>query len=358
MQKKLFLPLTLFTLFGLAAWFGCATFAIAQDSLHGHWVTDSSGIETVAFVYDPPPPGFNPFMASDEDLRVWGFPPRPDPAEAVRYSFWERLVTVKRITPKFTLTNIYHGPAQIASLGEVRAGATNATSTNWSGYVISGANGLFTPNNSYVYSGWFVPAAHQAVGICNTTWDYSSQWVGFDGWGSNDVFQAGTEADANCSSTDYYFWYEWYPAGSVKVSQPVGPGDWVTVEVQYTTASPHGTAFLSNGTSGTAFSFNPPSGTTYVGNSAEWIVERPTVNGSLPDLANYFFDLFNNNPQAYNGHSYSPGGPIPPGGAIYAVDMICPPWNPTSSCSTTTDISTVSLFTEGMLYFEASGPAY
>jgi hypothetical protein len=46
-------------------------------------------------------------------------------------------------------------------------------------------------------------------------------WVGIDGAGSNDVLQAGVEADALCyysygypvTSTYYSAWFEWYWAG-------------------------------------------------------------------------------------------------------------------------------------------------
>ena len=45
-------------------------------------------------------------------------------------------------------------------------------------------------------------------------------------------------------------------------------------------------SYPTNQSSGvsTSFSITAPRGTTLVGNSAEWIVERPTVNGSLTNL--------------------------------------------------------------------------
>jgi len=41
-----------------------------------------------------------------------------------------------------------------------------------------------------------VPFTRQAFGQGNGTWDYSSQSVGIDGVGDNDLMQAGTEMDA------------------------------------------------------------------------------------------------------------------------------------------------------------------
>ena len=201
-----------------------------------------------------------------------------------------------------------------------------------------------------------MPHATQAPGTCNSTWDYSFEWVGFDGWTSSDVLQAGTEADANCSSTLYSFWYEWYPFAETRISFTISPGDDVEVEVWYTTTSPYGHAQWFNATTATATSvgFNPPSGTNYVGNSAEWVVERPTVGGLLSDLANVndtFLDGY-----AYNGTTfYYPGSNSL---NTYDVTMVCPPWNPSSSCTTTTTLMFVDLFAISTLYYGDSGPAY
>ena len=86
------------------------------------------------------------------------------------------------------------------SIGEtLDNGIVSTTSSNWSGYAVTGANGTFGKNNKFHFSEWVVPVAQQAVGVCNGFWDYSSQWDGFDGFSSGDVLQAGTEADAYCS---------------------------------------------------------------------------------------------------------------------------------------------------------------
>jgi Peptidase A4 family len=359
-HKAVFVPLAFLVLATLSL----STSLDAQTAAHGRWVFDPAGIATPGFVYDLPPAEFNPLTASDAELEQWGFPPRPSTEDAAAYGRWEKIATAKRVTPKLTFTNIYHGPAQNVKIGPPIKNATSTTSSNWSGYVVAGANGLFTPNNSDVFSVWIVPAAHQASSppTCTSTWVYSSQWVGFDGWGSGDVLQAGTEADANCSSTSYYFWYEWYPFAETRISLPVGPGDVAQVTVTYKTTSPHGQAVILNLTTGqsSVISFNPPSGTNYVGNSAEWIMERPTINGSLPDLSNYVYDLFTTS-ESGNGHTtYLPSGPVPPGGAIYNVSMTCPPWNPSSACTTTTTISEVGLVDgfNTLVFNGEVGPAY
>jgi peptidase A4-like protein len=72
----------------------------------------------------------------------------------------------------------------------------------------------------YLLTGdWVVPTAQQAFGTCNAAGDYSSSWIGIDGWGSNDVLQAGTASNVYCSGStatpEYHAWYEWYPYSQV-----------------------------------------------------------------------------------------------------------------------------------------------
>src|SRR5207249_1422486 len=125
---------------------------------------------------------------------------------------------------------------------------------------------------------WIVPVAQQAFGVCNGGWNYSSQWVGFDGFGSNDVLQAGTEVDAYCASSVpgsfYSSWIEWFPFSEIRVSVPaVHPGDVMLAEVWYTTTYPPGHAYIVNYTLQQAqvYAFAPPAGVSYLGNSAEWV---------------------------------------------------------------------------------------
>ncbi len=135
--------------------------------------------------------------------------------------------------------------------------------------------------------------ASQAFGTCTGGWDWTSTWVGIDGWGSSDVLQSGIEFDAYCdggSTATYYSpWYEWYPLGEVRVtSLPIAPGDDIFVEVWNTSAT-QGYAYMVNESDNTAVEvgFTAPLGTKLIGNSAEWVTERPSVSGSLATLTNY-----------------------------------------------------------------------
>lgn len=135
----------------------------------------------------------------------------------------------------------------------------------------------------------------------------------------------------------------------------------MSADVYYTTSSPHGHAVLLNEVTHDAVSigFNPPSGTTYVGNTAEWILERPTLSGgSYADLPNYA-SMMMTVAEASNGTEFFYPGSTGPG-TIYAVSMVCPPWNPSSACATTTTISYTDSYVPALYTFSVSaeGPAY
>jgi hypothetical protein len=251
--------------------------------------------------YEPPPADFNPLTASPRLLLRYGFPTRPDAkATAEVRKLWDKAFSRPRtwITPEFReVRGKRHGPAKKPSRRpRARAGASskiaNATSSNWSGSV------AFAPVNrtfGWIEGQWTVPNPHTATFGSY----YASEWIGIDGWGSGDVLQAGTETEiidvGIFSFTQVYAWWEWFPAGEMAITNlPVSPGDvmYCLICVNSTTSA---TVYISNQSSlvTTSFSIAAPTGTTLVGNSAEWIVERPTVNGSVANLTDYkvvYFD--------------------------------------------------------------------
>jgi hypothetical protein len=239
-----------------------------------------------AHTFPPPPPGFDPLKADDESLLRHGLPRRPT-GKPELLKLWERAMSRK----------MHYVEAVFEPVPDVRHGlrirATSEgtlTSYNWSGGILfSGANSSF----KWVTGEWTVP--NPKAPVADGTWYYSSAWVGIDGDppGSNDVFQAGTEADALSSGgttqQNIYAWWEWFPEGSMKIkSIPVAAGDDVTVMMCEETNT-SGYVFFTNNTTGasTSFQITAPSGTTLVGNCAEWIVEAPTVNNQQAKLANY-----------------------------------------------------------------------
>lgn len=279
-----------------------------------------------------PPASFDPLTASDQDLQYHGFPPRPSQVlEPKAYAVWERAIKASktRVTPTLEQTAIFHGPAAQKNGKNVEptagSNAGSASSYNWSGYVdFSGASSYGPSSYYYLYSDYIVPPARQAFGACTGSWDYSSSWVGIDGWGSSDVLQAGSESDAYCyagSTAQYYSaWYEWYPYGEVRIgSFPISPGDELFVEVWHSSQT-QGYAYLVdyNKNQAVSIGFTAPAGTYLLGNSAEWVVERPSVGGSLATLTNYIADPF------WSAYAYTSAGTMynPSSSTAYGITML------------------------------------
>jgi len=267
-----------------------------------------------ATTFDAPPAGFNAVNASDEELAYHGFPPRPNQnTEPKAYASWVRAMehSKTRINPKLEQTSIYHGPAKIEKNAPTSGLQSNASlavqpsntlySSNWSGYVdFSGATSYGSSSYYYTVNDLVVPRAQQRPGSCTGGWAYGSAWNGMDGWGSPDVLQAGIEFDAYCAlgglskSTYYSAWYEWYPYAEVRISNlPIVPGDDLFVEVWHTSPT-QGYAYLVNHTTNQSVTvgFTAYPGYPLRGNSAEWIVETPSVGGSLATMVDYTRDPF------------------------------------------------------------------
>ena len=87
-----------------------------------------------------------------------------------------------------------------------------------------------TGNNAItvVTAQWNVPTPNPIAKDGSSS--YSSSWIGIDGYGSDDVFQAGVECDAlsgqNGTQRDIYVWWEWFPENEVGVDNfAVAAGD-------------------------------------------------------------------------------------------------------------------------------------
>ena len=348
----------------------CSHITMAQDAAQGSWFVDSSGSETPVFLYSPTPTDFDPLTVSDSELAQYGFPPRPE-LSSVHYPAWKRMVTAKRIVPEAKSTNIYHASAgnsksqSILEIASVSGTASSTSTNNWSGYAVAGSSGTFSANNSAVYGEWIVPAVQPSIGTCSGNWVYGAEFVGLDGIsGSSDTLQAGTQEDAVCQYggtqvEGFYAYVEWYPAAATQLNLGVYAGDTVQVEVWYTTAAPQGHAYILDVTTGGSITaaVSLPSGAHYLGNSAEWIMERPVVSGALADLPDYGAAPWNST-YAYNTLNYFYPSSVPSGSTVYAINMTCPPWNPSASCTSTTTISNAgNVLGLDALWFTVAGPA-
>jgi hypothetical protein len=150
------------------------------------------------------------------------------------------------------------------------------TSSNWSGYVVTGANDSVTDATG----SWLVPSLN-----CGSTPNaYAAFWVGIDGWGSNTVEQVGTESDCVNGQPSHYAWFEFYPHNYFTIdSVPIKSGDKISAAVQY--AGGKFTVSLTDGSTTEHFSTSSKLNQARR-SSAEWIVEAP-YSGGVPPLADF-----------------------------------------------------------------------
>ncbi len=260
--------------------------------------------------FEPPPHGFDPLTAKAADLERFGFPPRLDtPHHLARYKR-----VMNHLKPKFQYVPPTFRVNNERSHGPRKRQPTDATETsgNWSGGVVYAPAGQ---SFKWIEGDWVVP---NVAAPKQNQWFYCANWIGIDGDGSGDVCQAGVECEVFQSGPitirNIYPWWEWYPAGEVQITNlGINPGDMVTMLLctNQAAGSTYATLFFTNRTTGasTSFSFNAPAGTQLVGNSAEWIVEAPTVGGAQSAIADYGEVFFNvceavtNNGTLINGGS-------------------------------------------------------
>ncbi len=154
-------------------------------------------------------------------------------------------------------------------------GTVNAVgSTNWSGYAATGRT------YGSVSASWTEPTGH-----CSSGNQYSSFWVGLDGFNSSTVEQTGSEVDCSGATPRYYSWYEMFPAFPVNFSNTVRPGDHFNGSVTFSGTSTF-TLVLADTTQGWSHTITA----TLAGaarSSAEVIAEAPSSTSGVLPLANF-----------------------------------------------------------------------
>ena len=188
-------------------------------------------------------------------------------------------------------------------------------SPNWSGYVVPSSSALLTD----VSGQWTVPTLNCAV----TPNASGSIWVGIGGverptgGSSGTLLQTGVNIECVNGSPQYAGWFEEYPSipnfSKDFAGFPVSAGDSIEASVFQTSTGSWTTRLddLTTGSSGWMvtgedWGVGSDSGSTFSdqgstaglsysgGYTAEWIVEAPTVQGSVASLVDYGSVSFGN----------------------------------------------------------------
>jgi len=284
------------------------------------------------YAFTQPPAEFDPLTASNEELESWGYRPRPEVTEGpTAQAQWLEEVNpaLQRVIPELVRRpDAFNRQLMGLELKSKLKNATAATSGNWSGYALTTATG--GQPFAHVTGRWTVPTVKQAPGTCSGGWDYSSQWAGIGGFNDAFLLQAGSAANVFCdigqSVPEYFPRIEWLPASELVIYEnaktltlfPFAPGDYLIVTVSATNfvagVSKSGTLSFADVTQGwtLALTFTAAAlgGSEVTGKSAEWIVERTEVGGSLATLPDYVADpWFDAGATDLAAVAYAPGTP-------------------------------------------------
>ncbi len=157
----------------------------------------------------------------------------------------------------------------------------NVVSFDWAGYAVTSTQLAPQPIVVGVSGSWTVPR------VAATEDDtYSAAWIGIGGQADDTLIQCGTEHDFTNNEERYSVWYEMLPDNSVDVpSITISPGDKITASITFVNTTNEWTIDISNLSNGQSFKRNFAYNSSKL--SAEWIVERPTVNNQIADFADF-----------------------------------------------------------------------
>jgi hypothetical protein len=261
--------------------------------------TNIAGIHTFA----EPPKGFNPITASDAELATYGFPLRPDKQlEPDHYALWKRAMRAAKIRwngELEPLPALGHGmmsaSANMTQTATAPTGPKHLSTINGSGVSLTNALTKWSSTGSFkdIWTVITVPTAQLpfANGAgCTASTFVSVSLAGIDarllflqpGWVVIPELSGGVESLVDCSgNAAYYAYAEW---GTGALPFQLNPGDLFYTEVHASGPSVPGWVYLEDLTTLTygTYTVDPDPSVPLIGNSAQWMVERPCCSGPGP----------------------------------------------------------------------------
>ena len=303
----------------------CASAGVKGDTVapqSGHRMADGGAVYTYdingsAATSYIAPHSWNIRTASDEELRQYGVPPRPQAASAL--TNW--LQTYQAVQQSPSVLCVSHSFASVYGASRPDSSATTyANSTPWSGVVDPWSSAVTDVRGSFTqYSAGYCGCP----GFPNSAVD----WVGIGGYYDSALIQVGTDTDSQysgASGTHTHGWYEYLssPTDDSHI-QPLGgdiqPGSAVTLDVHWwpatSTASYVQWTIWSNGHQ--VGSLTLGLNNYYIASdTAEWIDERPNI---CPATGTCYNPLANFGVLTWYNSYFVVGGknlPVAEGGAI------------------------------------------
>lgn len=239
-----------------------------------------------------PPLRFNPHSATDEELRKYLYPPRPNESSPGKLGHWNRIA---KNNPEYVLTNLVERPA--SGLDETR---------NWSGaYVLALPPGDDETDLQFkeVDGTWVIPRIYPVENLQNGLYRLWT-WVGLDGWINKVAFKIGVTSTIDVvrgeilkTSNEAAVLIQGPTDSSVRYvgfqNFEVKPGQKISAHVRATPGLSSGAGFICNETTNqwAAASIAESNLNFYVeGLSAEWILAGR--NPQPPPSPTYLFPRF------------------------------------------------------------------
>jgi hypothetical protein len=154
--------------------------------------------------------------------------------------------------------------------------------SQWSGYIVASDVQNRSPVVSSVSASWTVPQIKPSE---NNT--FSGVWIGMGGYGEDTLIQTGTEQEYINGRFTYYAWYELLPDYLVRIPNiHVRAGDTVIASISLINENTNTWSIeIADVTRGQHFRKTAVYNSSRL--SAEWVVERPKVNGTISTLADF-----------------------------------------------------------------------
>jgi hypothetical protein len=172
----------------------------------------------------------------------------------------------------------------------------NLSSLDWAGYIINSDSANPKPVVTSISGSWIVPeitASQQDA--------FSATWIGIGGLSDQTLIQIGTEQDSIEGQPVYSAWYEALPDYSMVISEPnISAGDKITASINLTDSA-NNMWLVSIEDESTAQKFEKIIFYESSRLSAEWIIERPTIDNVIGNLAQFSSVIFTNLKATVNG---------------------------------------------------------
>ena len=154
--------------------------------------------------------------------------------------------------------------------------------SQWAGYILSSDMQNRSPVVSCVSASWIIPEIEPSENMT-----FSGVWIGIGGYGEESLIQIGTEQECLSSKPVYYAWYELLPDYLIRIpTLHVQPGDTIAASISLVNENTNTWSItIKDVTRGEHFKKTVVYNSSML--SAEWVVERPKVNGTVSTLADF-----------------------------------------------------------------------